>query len=89
MSNKTDAWHGVMSVVERVPAEDLRVAARVLHDIGRALNHERNGEPFDFYQTALNDAAAELRARDLTVLMARIENLRSLAEAIEAVELAR
>ena len=83
-----DAWHGVMDALPVGLAADLKVAAKVLHHVGRALQAERNGEPFDYYQTALNDAAAVIRDTHVDTRPGRITRIKTLADAIEAKELA-
>lgn len=88
-ANRVDAWHGIMTAVEGVHASDLRVAAEVLRHIGRALQAERDGEPFDHYQLALNDAAAVVRDTHRDQRPLRITRIRELADAVEAKELAQ
>lgn len=83
-----NAWHGIMDALPVGLADDLRVATEVMRHVGRALNHERTGEPFEHYQTALNDAAAEARHRNPLILVGRIKRLNELADAVEAKELA-
>ena len=87
-ATRVDAWHGVMSAVEGVDVTDLRVAAEVLRHVGRALQSERDGEDYEYFRLAMNDAAAVVRDTHRDQRPLRITRIRELADAVEAKELA-